>query len=215
MTTSKITLEEYLENHEAKFMRIPRFFQEASRVLGTMWEALEGIEEFQEKGNPEQIFITLFYVEEEKSILIQETRFAMSMMFPIQVEDGVLIIDTLDLITALRKFAEKLPVEREPIAEILEFVLYSGYYGFKNSEARTLAKLIVDAAYLSGKGDVDEDEFFTIVDTLYAPPQQFFTDKYIDQEILDIIEVQDTVYNYLPAALMILRKHLVQDQRQH
>ncbi|MBB3698295.1 hypothetical protein KMW28_16955 [Flammeovirga yaeyamensis] len=215
MTNSKVTLEEYLENHECKFMRLPRFFKEGARVLGCMWEAIEGPEEFQVKGDPDQIFITLFFVEEEKSILIQETRYAMSMMFPVQIEDGCVLIDTLDLISTLRKFYNKLPVDKEPLPEILEFLLYSSYYGYNTQQAQTLSELIVNATYLSGRGEVDEEEFNTIVDSLYNPPKSFYTDKYIDQEVIDTIEVQETVYDLLPTVLYLLRKHLVQDQHQH
>ncbi|AZQ60954.1 hypothetical protein EI427_01605 [Flammeovirga pectinis] len=212
MTTAKITLEEYLNNKKVKFLRIPRIFKDGSRVIGAMWEAIEGIEEFQEKGDPSQLFIRLYFDEQENSILMQETRFAMSMVFPVKVDGDLVTIDLLDFMSALRKFAQKLPVEREPIAEILEFILYSCYYGYDNKSAEILAKKISNAAYLNGKGETDEEGFHEIVNALYEPPKEFFVDKYVDGKILEIIEVQEQVYDNLPAVLWILRKHIVQDR---
>lgn len=212
MTASKITLEEYLDGKEVTFKRLPKFFKEGSRVMGAMWEAIEGIEEFQEKGDPSQVFITLFFEEETNSILIQETRYAMSSLFEVEVKGNHVTIDILDLISALRRFAGKLPVEKEPVPEILEFILYSAYYGYDQKDADDIATRIVNAAYLNGRGEVDENDFYDIIDALYEPPKEFFVDEYMDEDVLENIEVQETVYDNLPAVLWILRKHLVQDR---
>lgn len=212
MTSQKITLEEYLAGKEVTFKRLPKFFKDGSRVMGAMWEAIEGIEEFQEKGDPSQIFITLFFDEEKNSIFIQETRFAMSSLFEVEVKGNHVTIDILDFISSLRKFAGKLPVEKVIVPDILEFILYSAYYGFDQKEADAVATQIINAAYLNGKGEVDENDFHEIVDRLYEPPKEFFVDKYMDEDVLEVIEIQDTVYENLPSVLWILRKHLLQDK---
>lgn len=207
-----ITLEEYLAGKEVTFKRVPKFFNEGSRVIGAMWEAIEGIEEFQEKGDPSQIFITLYFDEEASCILINETRYVMSSLFEVEVKGNHVTIDLLDFISALRRFAKSLPVDKDPVPEILEFLLYSSFYGYDKEDANKVAQRIINAAYLSGRGEVDENDFYSIVDSLYEPPKEFFVDKYMDEEILELVEVQDTVYQNLPAVLWILRKHLIQDR---